>query len=411
MVLFGPSQNRINGNEFRSVARRRYQKGSIQFIKGRFVGRWREDVVQSDGTVTRINRKKVLGTKADYATKREAQRAMDVLLAPVNSLTYRPVHRITFEEFAGRWIEKVLPTYKIGGSQSTTRKQVRNRLVPALGNCNLQDITAEVLQSYVAAFQKRGNSAKYIKNLFSTFCAMWETAIAWNYVTHKPAQGVILPQSTKPKSEQYTVEETMAMFRAALEPLKTFLWIAGETGMRPAEVCGLDAEYIDLEHRVISVCQSVSEHYIVTPKTAAGYREVSISEELAQHLREFLNGKRQGLLFQTKESRPWRETKVVERKLNPLLDKLGIPHRGKGLRALRHWNATEMDRNGVPVKVRQNRMGHDDPRTTLGMRNRGGYTHMVSADDRAVAATFGSMFRRVLCPDVSSAEAAASSSD
>lgn len=174
--------------------------------------------------------------------------------------------------------------------------------------------------------------------------------------------------------------------------------------MRPAEVCGLDAKAIDVENRVISVWQSVSLSHIVAPKTAAGYRDFAISEELAEHLRMFLNGKREGLLFQTPEGRPWRESKVVERKLNPLLDRLGIEHFGKGLKALHHWNSTEMDRNGAPIKVRQTRLGHDDPRTTLGMRNRGGYTHIVSADDRAVAAQFGSMFGRILCPDVSSTE-------
>jgi len=384
------------------VARRRYQKGSIQYVRGKFIGRWREDVVLAGGEVKRVNRKKILGTKADFATKREAQRALDVLLAPVNSLTYRPVHRISFSEFAERWIANVLPTYKVGGSQSTTRKQVRNRLVPALGNFTLQEVTTEVIQGYVAGLQKQNYSPKYIRNLISTLSAMWEIAVAWSYVMHKPVQGVILPQAVKPEAEQYTVEETMRMFAEATEPLRTFLWIAGETGMRPAEVCGLDAKAIDLENRVISVRQSVSMGHIVAPKTAAGYRDFAISEELAEHIREFLNGKREGLLFQTPEGGPWRESKVVERKLNPLLDRLGIEHFGKGLKALRHWNSTEMDRAGAPIKVRQTRLGHDDPRTTLGMRNRGGYTHIVSADDRAVAAQFGSMFGRVLRPDASS---------
>ncbi|MFP5229450.1 MAG: tyrosine-type recombinase/integrase [Acidobacteriota bacterium] len=356
------------------------------------------------GEVKRVNRKKILGTKADFATKREAQRALDVMLAPVNSLTYRPVHRISFLEFAERWIANVLPTYKLGGSQSTTRKQVRNRLVPALGNFTMQEVTTEVVQGYVAGLQRADYSPKYIRNIVSTFSAMWESAVAWSYVTHRPVQGLILPHSVRPEAEQYTVEETMKMFLAAREPLKTFLWIAGETGMRPAEVCGLDAKYINLQNRVVSVCQSVSGSHIVTPKTAAGYRDCAISEELADHLRVFLAGRREGLLFHTPQGRPWRESKVVEKKLNPLLDKLGIEHRGKGLKALRHWNATEMDRNGVPVKVRQTRLGHDDPRTTLGLRNKGGYTHFVSADDRAVAAQFGSLFGRVLCPDVSSGE-------
>jgi hypothetical protein len=137
-------------------------------------------VVLAGGEVKRLNRKKVLGTKADFATKREAQRALDVMLAPVNSLTYRPVHRIAFSEFAERWIANVLPTYKVGGSQSTTRKQVRNRLVPALGNLTLQEITIEVLQGYVAGLKKADYSPKYIRNLVSTFSAMWDSAVAWS---------------------------------------------------------------------------------------------------------------------------------------------------------------------------------------------------------------------------------------
>ncbi len=388
------------------MARRRYQKGSIKFTKGKYIGRWREDVILPDGKVKRVNRKKILGTKEDYATVREARRALDVLLAPVNALNYKPTHRITFAEFGQRWLEKVLPTYKIGGSQVTVGRQVRNRLMPIFGNLDLKDITAEVVQSYIAALQRQGCGGKYIRNLVSTLSAMWTIAIAWNYVTHKPLEGVVLPQCARPKSERYSVEETMAMFKAAREPLRTFLWIAGECGMRPAEVCGLDAQYVDPEHRVISVCQSVSEGFIVSPKSAAGYRDFAISKELAEHLRQFLNGKREGLLFATPTGRPWRESKVVEKKLNPLLDKLGIEHKGKGLRALRHWNSTEMDRNGVPVKTRQTRLGHDDPRVTLGMRNRGGYTHMVGEDDRAAAAHFGSMFSAVLCPDVSQEEKA-----
>jgi hypothetical protein len=61
-----------------------------------------------------------------------------------------------------------------------------------------------------------------------------------------------------------------------------------------------------------------------------------------------------------------------------------------------------MDRHNIPVKTRQERLGHADPRTTLGLRNRSGYTHMVSQDDRHVADNFGS----ILCPDVSKAETA-----
>jgi integrase len=126
-----------------------------------------------------------------------------------------------------------------------------------------------------------------------------------------------------------------------------------------------------------------------------------MSPQLAEHLREFLGDKKQGLLFVSRTGRPWRESKVVEKRLNPLLRKLGIKQKGLALNGFRHFNATEMDSKNVPVKTRQTRLGHDDPRMTLGMRNKSGYTHMIGEDDRRAAAMFGDMLSQVLCPDVS----------
>jgi hypothetical protein len=60
-----------------------------------------------------------------------------------------------------------------------------------------------------------------------------------------------------------------------------------------------------------------------------------------------------------------------------------------------------MNSKKIPVKTRQTRLGHDDPRMTLGMRNKSGYTHMIGEDDRQVAAMFGDLLSQVLCPDVS----------
>jgi len=48
-----------------------------------------------------------------------------------------------------------------------------------------------------------------------------------------------------------------------------------------------------------------------------------------------------------------------------------------------------MDRLGVPLKVRQQRLGHSDPRLTLGV-----YTHVASEDDAKIAGRLG----RILDP-------------
>jgi integrase len=399
LVQFSPSQPSQRNRE-NSLARRRYQKGCLKFVRGKWIGRWREDVVLSNGTIKRQNRKKVLGTKEDFKTKREAQRAMDLILSPINSLDYRPTHQITFAEFARRWFETVHPiAYKEGGSQATAGRHVRGKLIPAFGNIELKDITTEMLQSYVADSQQRGLGAKYIRNIISTMSAMWDVAVSWGYIAHKPFSSLILPACDRSDVEPYSEEEVIKIFRAAREPFRTFLWILGEAGMRPGEVCALDARYIHLDDRVISVRQSESLGHIVRPKTQASYRDFAISAQLARHLHTLLQGRDEGLLFVSRSGRPWRESKVVEKRLNPLLRKLGI--KPKGLNGFRHFNATEMDSRNVPIKTRQSRLGHDDPRVTLGMKNKNGYTHMVGEDDRRAAAIFGDMFSQVLCPDVS----------
>ena len=398
-----PASQPDQRNGANSLARRRYQKGSVNFVDGKWRARWREDVVLADGTVKRINRKKVLGAKGDFKTKRLAQRELDLILAPINSVRYRPTYQISFAEFACRWSEKVKPiAYKQGGSQATAGRHVVGKLVPAFGEVELKDITTEVLQSYIADLLESGLSAKYVRNIISTMSAMWNVALAWKYIDHKPFAELILPECEPSDAQPYTAKEVMEIIRAAPEPLRTFLWILGEAGMRPAEVCAIDARYIHLEDRVISVRQSESLGHVVRPKTVAGYRDFAISLQLVEHLRRFLGDKGEGLLFVSRTGRPWRESKVVEKRLNPLLRKLGIEQ--KGLNGFRHFNATEMDSKNVPVKTRQTRLGHDDPRMTLGMRNKSGYSHMIGEDDRRVAAMFGDMFSQVLRPDASKHE-------
>jgi hypothetical protein len=72
---------------------------------------------------------------------------------------------------------------------------------------------------------------------------MWDVAVSWKYVNYNPFTELILPQCEAPDVELYSSEEVMKIFRTATDPLKTFLWIQVESGMRPAEVCAIDARY------------------------------------------------------------------------------------------------------------------------------------------------------------------------
>jgi integrase len=103
-----------------------------------------------------------------------------------------------------------------------------------------------------------------------------------------------------------------------------------------------------------------------------------------EHLRGYLRSWKPnsaGLLFATKNGTPWDTDLIRKRKLYPLLDQLNIER--CGFHAFRHGNETVMDQENVPMAVRQGRLGHSDPRTTMM------YSHAVSEDGRRFAAKLG----------------------
>ena len=110
------------------MTRKRYQNGRV-FLKGKkeekWVGRYREDVVEVTGTTKRVRRSVILGTKRDLPTKRLAERRMATILACINCLDYRPGRAATFGEFIERWKTEVLTTQKPSSARAVRPRHCR----------------------------------------------------------------------------------------------------------------------------------------------------------------------------------------------------------------------------------------------------------------------------------------------
>lgn len=367
------------------MARRRYQKGSLLPKSGLpknglWIGRWREDVIQPDGTIRRPYRWEVLGTTRDCPTRKLALRALEARLSTINSPTYRARPTARFAEFANQWDATVLSQHKCS-TQSSTRSQLRKWLLPQLGSVALKDLDGQRLQSFVSNCKC---NAKSVRNLVATLRMMWTSARSWGYVAHDPFDGLVLPRRGLVQTFAFSLEEIKRIVDSANEPYKTFYAILAETGIRGGEICALRVADLDLENAVIYVRQSVWRGQIQTVKSKKGNRRFPISPELVEHIRVYLLTWRPntlGLLFATKNGTPWDHSLVRKRKFHPLLRKLGIPQ--CGFHAFRHGNATLLDQIGAPMAVRQNRLGHADAQTTMG------YTHAVTADERRIAGELG----------------------
>jgi integrase len=378
--------------ELEKMARRRFQRGSVLLRgkrKPKWIGRWREDVINSDGRLVRINRKEVLGSKKDFPTKKLAMRELELRIAPINSINYRALRTATFAEFAAIWKDNALTQHK-QSTQLAVRSQLKKWLVPYFGSCAMREVGGQTIQMFV---QRCSLAPKSCRNLILTLRMMWGSAKAWGYVSHDPFEGLVLPKVARQARFFFTLDEIQRIIAAASGPLKSFYWLAAETGMRAGELCGLRIEDVDLGQCFVNVKQSVWRGKVQTPKTANSIRQFAISQKLASHLLDYLSMWRPNLLnlvFATKNGTPWDQNLVVKRKLHPLLECLGI--RRCGLHAFRHTNGSLMDRLNAPMKIRQERFGHA-PGSNLLL---GTYTHTVEEDDRRVAEQLGEM----LCPNV-----------
>lgn len=382
------------------MARRRYQNGQV-ILKEKFddrgridkersvwVGRWREDEIRN-GQLVRLRCRRFLGTLKDFETKKQALRALknQIERAGVNRDDYRPLQAAKFADFADRWEQKVVTQLK-PSTQANFRSHLRKYLKPFFGEMHLREIRTEVIQQFVSSLSV---SAKTAKNIVITLRVLWNSAKSWGYVDHDPFPGIRLPKSRSPRRMSFTIEEVQRILALADEPYRTFYWLAAETGLRAGELCGLRVDDLDLHQGRVTVNQSAWRGHILDPKSASGIRCFSLSRQMTLHLSSFLLRWRPNvlqLLFATRNGTPWDANLLVKRKLHPLLDQLGIAR--CGLHAFRHANASMMDRLQVPMKVRQQRLGHSDPKITLGT-----YTHLASSDDERIATQLG----EILDPD------------
>jgi integrase len=297
----------------------------------------------------------------------------------------------TFSQLADRWAKSVLGQFK-PSTQINFRCHVDRYLKPFFGAMPVKEINAETVQRVVAGLQV---SPKTVRNIVATFRVVWNSAKSWNYVDRDPFGGIRLPRSRKPRQFCFTLDEVRRIVTAAEEPYKTLYWLALETGMRAGELCAIRVEDLALESAIVHINQSAWRGQLLDPKTATGIRSFAISPRLVQHLRDYLRTWRpnaNGLLFATRTGTPWDANLIVKRKLHPLLEQLHIAR--CGLHAFRHTNATLMDRLQVPMKVRQQRLGHSDPKVTLGV-----YTHFSSEDDERIALQLSEILDPILDPD------------
>jgi len=364
------------------VPRRRFQKGTL-IVRGKKAmrcGIFREDVLQSNGTFKRVQRRVVLGP-ASNLSERAAWKVFQPYLDRVNATArLSPKCGMTLIQFVQEWRSSVAVNLK-GSTTRAAESHLRAHIIPKLGSLPLTEINTKTVQGFVAYLSTGGRSRKTVENVLLTLSSILRVAKSWDYAcgSFKLANITMPREGVKKEQRSFTDEEVGKIIAAAPEPFGTILAVTSVLGLRIGEALALRVSDVDFAKHIIRIRQSVdaATRSVQAVKSQASNADVPMPSQLATRLRAHLqkhNGKSE-LLFVNRRGRPFSANKLREKLLHPLLVKLGIP-RG-GFHSMRHGAASALLADGATPAVVQRQLRHSDPRITLGI-----YGHVVGDQQR-----------------------------
>jgi Phage integrase, N-terminal SAM-like domain len=153
-----------------------------------------EDVIQADGRLGRLRRSEVIGTVADYPTRRRAMQVLSHRLGSINNGKTRPQSVRTFGDFVkDDWMPVVLPTLKYA-TQKHYRYMLDVHLIPAFGKRQLRELTREELQSFLSWKLNSGLSWETVHHFKCGLSEILGAAEESGCITENAAQKTKLPR-------------------------------------------------------------------------------------------------------------------------------------------------------------------------------------------------------------------------
>jgi integrase len=358
------------------MSRRCGQSGSVRLIGRKWYGRYWRDV---PGKEKREHPAVVLGDKSSM-TKPEARRKlMDIIVAEgVNT----PQHlekamkpAVTFNSIADAWESKRLPSFH-NSSQFITPSRLRKHVRPFFGQMAIEDIRTGVVNDWIRTLTAKGLQPKTIFNVWKDFRAI----VNWHLKQldkPKVCWYPDLPELPDDEQRWFTQAEIKQIVDAATGQYKVLFHLAGFTGLRSGELCGLHVEDLKLDDGVIEVRRSVWNGIEGKTKTKSGKRNVFLDSATIRMLRDYLAGRQTGRVFQSRACTPLENRDICRRVLTPLCEKLGISP--GGMHAFRHGRVSHMQANMMPGDFVMSQIGHSSLRVTSN------YTHFEHKQKRDMA--------------------------
>ncbi|HTU38285.1 MAG TPA: site-specific integrase [Acidimicrobiales bacterium] len=322
----------------------------------------------------------------------------------------------TLSELIDHWLELAHDEL----SPSTLRgyeRIIRSYIRPTIGKTPLNRLRTDRLDRFYTQLREKGGeqggplSPATVRQTHAVIRRALTQAQRWGWVASNPAALASPPTVRSKHVKPPEPEDVLALVTEAEKSdpdLGCLLLLAATTGARRGELCALRWSDVDLEAGTVLIERSLVENRdaVLVEKDTKTHsaRRIALDEgsimELIRHrdrchVRAAKCGSplsETGFVFSSDPVglRPWVPNEVTKRFIR-VRKVVGLPT--VRLHDLRHFTATRLLAQGIPVRTVSGRLGHSNAATTLGV-----YAHFVAESDRDAAQTIGSVLDRTNAP-------------
>ena len=296
------------------------------------------------------------------------------------------IRRETVGAFLHRWLEDSAKPRIKPRSYERFEEIARLHIVPTLGKVRLEKLSPTDVQKLINLKHRQGFSAQTVTHCRGVLRAALNHALKWGLVMRNVAALVDVPRIERPAVHALSADQARTILQATVGTKYEALYaLALSTGSRRGELLGLRWPDVDLEAGRLSITQSLQRIegrlQLSEVKTARSRRTIPLPQYAIRALKAHRARQAQqrlaagaqwrdtlGMIF-TNDSGGFVEPVNLRRDFLRTLAKAGLPP--MRFHNLRHGAATLMLREGVPLKMIQELLGHSSIAVTSGF-----YAHL-----------------------------------
>lgn len=241
--------------------------------------------------------------KSGYKTKRDARNALAKIISEYENNMYVETNKLTVGEYLSQWFDD----HKNNIARTTAIRYkviLEQHIIPALGNTQLQKLTAAQIQRFLSKHRKSGRkdnkksctrelSASSVHYTYRVLRCALNRAAALQLIMYNPIVAVRPPTVHRTKPVLLPKEQVCDLL-AGLKNTYLYLpaYVAVHTGLRLGEVLGLCWENVNLEAGTALICTSLpyqtkaNKYYFKAPKTSTSIRTIALSSQVVNTLKK-----------------------------------------------------------------------------------------------------------------------------